>query len=171
MNSKKDILEVIFEPEYKRLVRDTIFFTVTNLTYHDVEECISDVYDIAVDKRAELEAHPNTRGWLIETTKIVAMRFKSKRKLVNATRLDITEGMLSPIRFEEAFDDREQFLETLAKLKKGLKVSEYRLFEMKYLEGLTNGKIAEIIGKSEHAVDSRISRLKKEIARILDLRL
>lgn len=73
--------------------------------------------------------------------------------------------------------DNENIYENIEKgellkiLKENLKVSEYKLFKMKFIEGLTNSEIADLIGKSKNSIEVRIVRLREKIKNILSLSL
>ena len=58
--------------------------------------------------------------------------------------------------------------ELLALLQENLKVSEYTLFKMKYIDRKSNSEIADFIGIKTHSLDQKITRLHEKIKSVLE---
>jgi RNA polymerase sigma factor (sigma-70 family) len=139
---------------------------VDGISVYDLEDCINDVYEVALRKK-NLEKHPNIHGWLNNTAKNIAKRFLRKKAFNRITipMSDIKSGSQSD--FEPMMEDDKYFEELLIILSKNLKVSEYTLFKLKFIEQRPNKELAEIMRIKQDSVGKKVSRLKEKIRNIL----
>jgi len=163
----REFIEKIYtESEYYDIVKNTIIRMVDGVSVYDLEDCINDVYEIALRKK-NLEKHPNIHGWLSNTAKNIAKRYLRKKAFsrIAIPMSDIKSGSQSD--FEPMMEDDKYFEELLIILSKNLKVSEYTLFKLKFIEQRPNKELAEIMRIKQDSVGKKVSRLKEKIRNIL----
>ena len=170
-NPKKDVMEMIYEPEYFSTVKNIILLKMKSrggICEHDLQDCISEVYEVALEKRQEIEEHPCIQGWLTDTAKNIVKRYIRKRAIESRWFSDNGEAI------SEVIDDDDEYqrllLEYLGALKANLRRSEYTLFTMRFIDKMSVEEIAEKFGKNKHAIDARIYRLKKKSKKIFTKR-
>jgi len=146
---KKDVMEMIYEPEYFSTVKNTILLKMKShggINEHDLEDCISEVYEVALEKRQEIEEHPCIQGWLTDTAKNIVKRYIKRRSIKSRWFFDTDDGVWDIIDDDDEY--RRLLLEYLDALKANLSKSEYMLFTMSFIEERTVAEIAEEFGKS-----------------------
>jgi RNA polymerase sigma factor (sigma-70 family) len=161
------IKKIYDEAEYYDIVRNTIIYMAPKINDFDLNDCISDVYMIAM-QHENLEKHPNIHGWLNLTAKNIAKRYIN-RQILEGTRF--SEKDVDSIEQESTaheVEDKEQYEDLLNELKDKLKGTDYRLFKLKFIERRSTEEIATIIGIKKHSAEVRISRLKNKIKNILE---
>jgi len=171
MNAEKQhdafITKIFAEAEYYDIVRNTLYRNIPDAIKADIDDCISDVYAIAVAKK-DLEQHPCVHGWLSKVAKNVARNFVRKRYNEAMSFADIPENaladLLTPAKILEDKTLQGDFIDLL---KKQLTPEEYLIYELKYVKRFSNAEIASIIGIKASAVNMRISRLKNKMTIIL----
>lgn len=161
-----DYIEKLYdEPIYYDTVRNAILrATMHNIKPHDLEDCVSEVYVIALKKQNEVEKHPYVHGWLNLTAKNVAKRFLER--IYNEKKYIAH----SDYHFKEADyndEDKISYIELSDTLKKNLKPFEYRLFTMKFIEQCSAEEMSKIFNLKPHAIEARVTRLKAKINKIL----
>ena len=155
--------------EYYDIVRNTILLTVKRgLNYYDLEDCVADVWVIAIKKSKELETHTNIKGWLAKTAKYVAIRFENRKSAENRLLSYMSSKYVSGSgNWHNKLVEDMAFIELLDFLKNNLRFSEYTLLTMRFIETRTIDEIAAVIGIKPHSVEVKISRLKAKIREIL----
>ena len=163
---KEFMSKIYIESEYYDIVKNTIIRAVDNISIHDLEDCISDVYEVALRKK-NLEKHPNIHGWLNKTAKLVAMQHLRKCVFhrMTVSMNDVDPGKL-PSTIADLKDD-QHYNELLMILAKRLKISENKLFKLKFIENCSNNELAELLRIKPRSVSKRISRLREKIKNIL----
>ena len=134
----------------------------------DLDDCISEVYLIALKNKNKLEKHPDVKGWLNLTAKNVAKRFIKSRFIELAYHIKQSEDEIAPTRFEETLENEERYEELMVILQKSLKSVEYKLYELKFTKNYSNEKIAEMLNIKRRTVDKRIERLRDKIRHIIE---
>jgi len=164
---KKDYIQSLYEnPVYYDTVQNIILRTMSSgISKHDLEDCISEVWLIALKKRREVEKHPCIQGWLVTTAKYVARRFWNRKFLEKKM---ITDDDVELEALDNSAEEKKRYDELLEMLKKNLKPSEFRIFTMKFIQKCSTAEIGEELGLSQTAVDSRINRLRTKIKIILN---
>lgn len=162
-----DFIEKIYtDPDYYNTVKNTILNMMkSGINKHDLDDCISDVYVVALKKSRELEKHPQIHGWLIHTARNISKRY-IRRKMIEGMMFSESEDGVSIIPTNND-EEKRLYNELLDLLQKSLKRSEYKLFVLKFVEKCSNPEIASVIGIKVHSVESRITRLKNKIKDIL----
>jgi len=161
------IAKIYTNPEYFGIVKNTIRYKVPNISEADLEDCISEVYAIAIESE-NLENHPNICGWLNLTAKFVTARFVESLSCEGANREMLSEKLADIEKFEEKIEKKEQDEEFLAFLKKTFTGSDYKLYLLKFMELLPNDEIADIFKAKRVTIDKRVTRLKEKIRKILN---
>jgi len=164
--SRADFITMIFrENQYYNIVRDTLLYVLPNLSDADLDDCISEVYKVAL-KTPNIETHPQIHGWLNLTAKNIAKKFR-RIQSIERQLAELSDDIPDPTRLEIRFEELEQDKELLASIKKSLRLSEYVLFELRYLENKSCAEIAEITGIKQHSVDMRVNRVKTKLKKFL----
>jgi len=160
-------IEMLYnEQEYYNIVKQTILYMLPGIGNHDFNDCVSEVYLTAL-KAKNLEKHPNIKGWLNITAKNISKRYKAK---LAADSLLFSEKNIDKEiadNFTLDVENREAYENILKKLSETLSKSDYRLFELKYIEGLSSREIADILGIKTDSADIKLTRLRKRIKNIL----
>ena len=83
---------------------------------------------------------------------------------------EVVEFIMSSISFANIYEDNSQnenidFFEILST---HLSSSEYRLYELKFIEQHSNREIADTLGININTIDKRFVQLKKKIKTILE---
>jgi len=160
-------IEMLFkEEEYFNIVKQTILYMLPGIGNHDFNDCVSEVYLTAL-KAKNLEKHPNIKGWLNITAKNISKRYKAKRAADSAVFLDKNVDKTTVNDFILDVENREEYENILKKLSETLSKSDYRLFELKYKEGLSSREISDILGIKVDSADIKLTRLRKRIKNIL----
>jgi len=160
----------IYGDEYKCVVVQAIRNICYDINESDLDDCVSDVYLTAIGTSGLIE-HPDIKGWLYSVARNVAKRHRKRLSFLKVKQFNETAVVEAASKIDIAvlFEDRlcGENSELLALLQKNLKVSEYTLFKMKYLDGKLNDEIADFIGIKKHSVDVKITRLHEKIRVIL----
>ncbi|MCL2109776.1 MAG: hypothetical protein FWH20_10580, partial [Oscillospiraceae bacterium] len=73
---KTDFIETLYAgAEYYDTVKNSILYVMKTrggISEHDLQDCINEVFLIAMNKRRILEGHPSIKGWLSVTAQNVA---------------------------------------------------------------------------------------------------
>jgi len=150
-----------------KVVNDTLRFLAQGISPHDLEDCIQEVFKIAL-RADNIEATPNIHGWLCLTAKNVAKQYNERqavlRRFVGFD--DITDELIDPDNFEDRIMAQEIADETVEMIRKHLRPEEFVLFEPKFLKNKSNAEIADEIGLSKRQVDMRITRILKKLRNI-----
>jgi RNA polymerase sigma factor (sigma-70 family) len=151
-----------------KVVNDTLRFHAQGISTHDLEDCIQEVFKIAL-KTDNIEATPNIHGWLCLTSKNVAKQYNERQMILKrfVGFDDITEDLIDPDNFIDKIKALEIADETVEKIRKHLRPEEFILFEPKFLKGKSNAEIADEIGLSKRQVDMRITRMVKKLRKFL----
>jgi RNA polymerase sigma factor (sigma-70 family) len=160
----REFIEKIYrESEYYDIVKNTIIRIIKGVNAYDLDDCISDVYEIALRKK-NLEEHPHVHGWLSITAKNVAMRYLKKKTFARIT-VPIDENLLTE---KHDLKNDENFNEILDMLNENLKRTEYKLFYMKFVERRSNEELAGLLRIKPDSIIRKTHRLKEKIKKILE---
>lgn len=172
MLDKEELLSSLYNECSENL---TIFIKsqIYSKSHSDAEDCVHDVFLIAVKKAETLDIkiHPNIKGWLFKIAKHVVNKFntyymKSTLNVVYAEvdinslisdDKDFTNRLIEDIIYDEI--DKKKFIDDITKT---LLKNEKELFLMK-LKGVSNKDIAVVFNISENAVKSRYKRILKKL--------
>lgn len=167
----REFITRIYGDEYKSVVVQAIKHICPNINESDLDDCVSDVYLTAIGT-AGLVEHPDIKGWLYSVARNIAKRHRKRQGFLKVKHFNETVAVEVASEMDVAVlvEDRVcgENSELLALLQKNLKVSEYTLFKMKYLDGKSNDEIADFIGIKKHSVDVKITRLHEKIKEVLE---
>jgi len=117
---------------------------------------------------SNLKEHPNIHGWLGITSKNVARNFIRRKDRRNAFTSDTeVEDVKSDYDFITDIENKELYNDVISRLSKSLSKSDYRLFQLKYIDKLPSKTISEILGINIGNTDVKCMRLRKKIEKIL----
>jgi len=143
--------------------------TVPGINRHDFEDCVSDVVLVAL-RTYNLKEHPNICGWLCVTSKNIARNFIRSRNKRSAFTSDTEiEDVISDYDFITDIENKEMYNDVLGRLSKSLSKSDFRLFQLKYIEKLPSKRISDILGITPVYVDVKCSRLRKKIEKTIKI--
>ena len=167
----KEFITRIYSDEYKSIVVQAIKRTCSDISESDSDDCVSDVYLTALGT-AGLDTHPDIKGWLYNVARNIAKRYRKRQGFLKVKQFNetISVEVASEIDVAEIVENRMcgEKSELLTLLQRNLKVSEYTLFKMKYIDGKSNNEIADFIGIKTHSVDVKITRLHEKIKEVLE---
>ena len=165
---KNDFIEMLYdEAEYYDIVKYTILIKMKahgGISDFDLQDCISEVFVEAMKKRHELEAHPSPKAWLNLTAKNIAKRY-IKRRIIEGM-LFYGNGSVIPELINADDEYHKLCFEFFDTLKTTLNPTDYKLYDMKFNQKLSNAEIADVLKKNKHSVDMKLTRLKKKIKNI-----
>ena len=157
---KNYLLTVLWDHLYKGCPPDIVY------------DCLHDVFAIALEKKEEERFNQNPVGWLTLTAKNVAGNYT--RKHTNRLRFHLTD-------FDwdcAAIPDSDFWFEDLAyrmaienrvweKILGELKEEDRAIFIMRYYRKLSLDDISSDLGISKNHLNVRISRMKKQIRKLI----
>ncbi|MCL1866070.1 MAG: sigma-70 family RNA polymerase sigma factor [Oscillospiraceae bacterium] len=172
MRNDEFIAEIFANAEFRKIIVNVIRRKVPGISVHDIEDCFSEVFEIALKKDLDLGSHPNIRGWLTLTAKNVAKRFLTRHAVINNNLTEMSEDfdmekVADPVRFEERIEAEEQEKAFFDFLKRKLTKSDYNLYILKFLEYHSNDEISTILNVKNDTVNKRVTRLKQKLRKIL----
>ena len=166
MLSKKEQDEII-KSSYL-LVYDYCLFRLKNK--EAALDVTQDTFLLLVEKAAKLK-NDSMKSWLLRVAENKCNAYKRKHiREIGYLRLDEQEpDVLSRIFLK--LDDRSfgVYYETYQSvLMNHLSVKEAYLCELRFIKGMTPSEVAKLLHINEAAVNTRVSRLKKKIIKIID---
>lgn len=169
---KEDALEFIIDA-YMPLVKAIAMKILVPLGKHDaVDDCVNDVFLDVWKNAYQFEGDATDfKKWIGTITKYKAIdyyRVLEKRKNREA-HLEIAEQITDQTDLQQIILKREQKSELLFELSK-LEETDRDIFIMKYYLEMTNSEIAESLHLTKAAVDNRLYRGKKKLAKSLELK-
>lgn len=167
MNHERDILlEQLYMKYYDAVYRQCLSLVKYNPAYYPlVEDCIQDAFLQAVEDYAEYKNYKNPIGWII---RVAQNKVKSKyrdelRHSKVISPLDQAEG--ADVAFSvdsiESFTDRQETIETIAKIYHMLSEQEKEVFIAYFLKDMGQKETSSATGLSENSVRATIRRIRK----------
>lgn len=167
----EDALEYIINA-YMPLVKTIATKILFTSNYAEIEECINDVFLLiwqnAHQFKGEEAEFKKWVGIITKTKAIDRYRQIEKRKYREQSE-ELVHNTASKTKTEDnvvRHEDKDAILMALSQLGE----LDCDIFIMKYYFELSNGEIAEQLGLSKAAVDNRLYRGKKELAKNLKLK-
>lgn len=155
------------------IIRYTAVRILKNYSEEDVKDCVMDVFCIACIKIDDLKASPNPTGWLVNTAKNVCMNFIRRSATVYKHGVEESEEYIfTQSSFENDIVENmvyEQWMRNhvTTRILHMLNKSEREYYNLKYRKGLSAEDIAKRKNKSIGSVRVGISRMEKNIRRIV----
>ena len=153
---------------YSTIVKKTIVSKLYSTSIDDIEDCVQEVFLVALKKIDQLRIHPKLIGWFTVTSKNIAMKYNEKflrERCINDNAINdfpdtysLDEQVVEDIMFSELVrqDVCEKVLNKLA-------YDEKRLYNLRWVEHLSYAEIEKRLELSQSAVKNRIMRLKQHI--------
>lgn len=169
---KEDALEYVVD-QYMPLVKAIAINVLQPLGKMDaVDDCVNDVF-LSVWQHAhqfegEMEDFKKWIGMIAKYKAIDLYRTLDKRQQ-RESQLEAEIGAPAIADVQQALLSREERNELLFELSK-LDATDRDIFVMKYFLEMANGAIAEMLGLSKAAIDNRLYRGKKKLAKSLVLK-
>lgn len=157
---------------YSAIVKKTIISKLYSCSIEDIEDCVQEVFVVAVKRLDELRGHPKLIGWFTVVAKNIAMKHNEKfltEKHVNDKAFDdcpdtfcVEEQVVEDIMFAELI--KQDVLNTVLNT---LESEEKKLYNLRWVQHLRYKEIEEALALSSGAVKSRILRLRRHIEEII----
>jgi len=163
MSTNTEYFDKIYAKYYDhvyRKVKSTLYTKVED----DITSCVQDTYIKAWLNIENLKNHANVKGWLIVAAGHTAGNFNKKHMIRKARTGDPNAIDVIPDEdFTEEIYGKIAAEEILSQLSEGERV----LYEMKYVEKLSNQEIGAILGITANAVAARNNRLIKKLKELV----
>ncbi len=164
-----DPLEAL--PEHENWLRTTLFSRLGNRD--EVEEVMQEVAVAAANQSAKLQPVERAGPWLYRVAIRQMLLFRRKagrrRKLLNRVvdrplHRDEASATRSPLEFLISQERQTEVRQALVKMSE----RDRQLLMLKYVDGLSYGDIAQRVGVSASAVQSRLHRARNLLRRELE---
>ena len=139
------------------------------------ELCAHEVFDQALSDVERLMRHPNPVGWLKKTASHRVSRYlreKAKRARHEVHITEISEKYLEAEKVIDDYDTAFMTDKTIEQMKdevlSKLTDEEKKLYEYRFVQGLTYKDIAPLIELSESATRIRTVRIEQKLRRLID---
>lgn len=159
--SKEDVLEAAVR-EHARLVFRVAYSVLRN--HHDAEDAAQETFLRAVRYRRKLEGVREARTWLASIAWRVAVARAKKRPEISLSDDEIsaaTAQLHSQLRSAEEFTLGNEMAGLLSAMIASLPESLRDALRLSSIEELTPTEIAQVLGKSESSVRSRLFRARQ----------
>lgn len=174
MNNNENFMENLYVTYYHALKQLCMRYFSYNTKYmNQVDDCIQNVFCIAIEKQEQLINHPNPYAWLANVCKIQCFGIirKEKRRsailqeqVYNEEKAKITNTQDDVLRWVEQNDAAELLAALLAKLTP----SENLIYTEYFVKDKTAARIAEEQDITENSVRGTLQRIRKK-ASMLEL--
>jgi RNA polymerase sigma factor (sigma-70 family) len=163
---KRDFITMIYE-ENHRFISSIVKSLLYSKCPHDISDCVQDVFNAAF-KNSSIQEHENITGWLCDTAKNIvkqynarhlkAQRFNYEIKDNDNVNDDFTKQVIEDdlLRIAIEKDIINEAIESLS-------FSERDFYNLRYIKKLGYKEISVIMGKSENALSTKNTRIKKKI--------
>ncbi|MGB0422960.1 MAG: RNA polymerase sigma factor [Flavobacteriales bacterium] len=142
------------------------------LQAEDAEEATQDVFVKVFDKLKEFRSESNIKTWIYRITINHCLDVLRKRKRKNSVFSFFTKTTPDKVEFNHpgiVLENREA-LESLMKTIHTLPNQQITVVLLKYIEDHSIKEIAEILESSEKAVESLLSRARKNLKNKIDVK-
>lgn len=153
---------------YSPAVKKTIISKLYSTSIYDIEDCVQEVFLVAVKKLDELREHPKLIGWFTIASKNIAMKHNKKfmkEKYVNneafydcPDTFCLEEQVVESIMFTQLIKQ-----DAYKKIFDKLTHKEKELYNLRWIKHLSYEAIEYELGISQSAVKNRLLRLRKHI--------
>lgn len=168
---KEDALEYIIDA-YMPLVKTIATKILHTQKRSDIDECVNDVFLTVWQNAYQFQGEgEDFKKWIGMITKYKAIdRYRqTEKQLANEQSDAPLEQKASALQTEQSLMQREDKNEILFALSQLAELDRH-IFMMKYYLELTNSEIADSLGLTKAAVDNRLYRGKKLLARNTQLK-
>jgi len=138
------------------------FLYRVNFDRKTAEDLTSEVFLKAFKNFSGFDGARSFQSWVYSISRHHLINYYKTSK----RQVSLTEAINLPAKSDSAVENHLE-LERAVKAINSLGAGYQELLLMRYLEGLTNGEIASILGKEEGAVRAQISRGRAQLKKIL----
>jgi RNA polymerase sigma-70 factor (ECF subfamily) len=164
--------DVRFRSLYEKNYADVRAFCLRRLATDEANDAAAEIFIIAWRKLAKVPEGKAGRLWLYGVARNVVAhqhRSRSQAKRLQSKLQQTAERLPYEPVTETVVVRRSQDEAVLTALDR-LKSDERELVRLKMWEELTHAEIGEVFGISAHAVDMRVQRVGKKLAKLLELK-
>lgn len=173
-NTEKQLfLENLYKTYY-----DKVYIKINSMCFsknpHDIEDCVSQTFLVALKKYDILKIHPNPKAYLLKTASNIVNNFNTTYSRNILKQQDINDISIPSMEERVENDIIEQKIinqEIYTKIMNNLNKEQQQLYFLRFVENMSYENIAELFGVSNSTIRMRISRLKlciiNEIQKIL----
>lgn len=161
-DKKTEAFERFFEKNYKRIFR---FCKARGHSDSDSDEIAAESLirlNNRWDERWILSDEDNLK-WLYITAQNIIYEHCRKNEKSKTESLSVLFDMTDEVDVENIITEREQYKIYLNDIKKSLDETEWKLFSMTFIDGMTYQEIREELSISNDAMRARIYRLRNKL--------
>jgi len=158
-----------FRSLYEENYADVRDYCLRRLSTEDANDAAAEIFAIALAKQDRVPDGHSGRLWLFGVArKVVSHQHRSRSQARRLrSKLELTTERATDERTPEAVVVRRSQDEAVMTALNELKPDDRELIRLKMWEELTHAEIGEVFGISAHAVDMRVQRVGKKLARSL----
>lgn len=171
-NNKDNLFDRLVQKHYNRIYQFCLYRLAQDT--FTAEDCTQEVFILLYQNLEKLESPEKIDGWLYKTADHLVKRayIKAAKEKKRIQSIDADDGysVYNMLLYEEDYDfeaaaqkDADQCFQTIFK---ALTDAEIRIWNLYYRQRKPLREVSEILGLSESAVKSRVSRLKRKIIAI-----
>lgn len=126
----------------------------------DAEDAVQETFLKLWNVRSQLENHPNTAGFAMQTLKHVCIdRMRTAKLHTDMSEIDRMSETVTPYTFTEQNDN----LNLIRRIMEALPATQRQVIQLRDVEGYELEKIADIMGAQVSAVKMNLSRARKAV--------
>ncbi len=166
---KQEFISKLFA-SYCDQLKIVIRFTMYSKSEYDLDDCLQNVFRIALDKYDILKDHPTPYAWLLRVARLEGKRHNQQSMRHRLDKLDeslpadanVEENVIENILYRE-YRDKQVIERVLA----ALTPEELALYQMRWKDKLSPSEIAERLCIDISNAKVKIHRLHRKILNIL----
>ncbi len=161
---RDEFLRMLYEKHFEKVYK----YLLPKLGFDKdaAADCAHEVFDEAGKKYDELKGHPNILGWLMTTAKHRLHKHwrANARAAARSVPLELAASIPDG---RDPFDAVEltegDIADVTQTVLSGLGESEYAIYRLFYVEGLSFAETAQALGITEKAARARLARVKAKL--------
>jgi len=167
---KRDFINKIYE-ENLRFIASIVRSLLYSKCPHDLSDCVQDVFNAAF-KNQNIQEHENIKGWLCDTAKNFTKQYnarylKEKNKAIIIEKSDTVVEDFTKQVIEDGMFNKAVEKGVINEALESLSFSERDFYDLRYKNKLSYKEISEIMGKTESALNTKNTRIKKKIEKFI----
>ena len=166
------LIEELYEQYYDKLV----LHCMTMVGYRPellpmAEECVQEVFYLALKRHQRLHDHPDVEGWLFRCCNnrmhnMLFTYFLRSKKHAYSSDEETSPELADPYDSFLGFEENQAFYGCIDRIHSLLLENENEIFDSYFLQGYTIDEIAVHYGKSKSSIKSTIYRIRKRLKNI-----
>lgn len=172
-NEKQLFIENLYKSYY-----DKVYIKINSMCFsknlHDIEDCVSQTFLVALKNYDTLKVHPNPKAYLLKTASNITNNFNRtysknilKRKNIDDISIPSIEEHVENTIIDQKIKNESIYTKIMSSLNK----EQQQLYFLRFIENMSYEDISELLGTSNSTIRMRVSRLKlcviNEIEKIL----